>query len=117
MINPLQRIVPRLRRVFASSGSGTTPGGLKPQRDRFMKYLKGSGLEIGALHNPMPIDRNQASVRYVDVMSLEEQRRHYPELANYPLVTPDIVSAADALPMVDAGSQDFIIANHLLEHV
>lgn len=82
-----------------------------------MKYLKGSGLEIGALHNPMPIDRNQASVRYVDVMSLEEQRRHYPELANYPLVTPDIVSAADALPMVDAGSQDFIIANHLLEHV
>jgi len=110
MSNPLREIVPRLRRVF-------TQGGLKPSRDRFMKYLTGSGLEIGALHNPMPIDRSQASVRYVDVMSLDDQRRHYPELAGYTLVKPDIVAEADALPMLGAASQDFIIANHLLEHV
>jgi len=117
MSNPLRKIVPRLRRVFTTSGSEATPGGLKPSRDRFMKYLKGSGLEIGALHNPMPLDRSQASVRYADVMSLEEQRRHYPELAHYPLVKPDIVAEADALPMLLDGSLDFIIANHLLEHV
>jgi SAM-dependent methyltransferase len=117
MSNPLRQIVPRLKRVFATPGSGATAVGLKPSRDRFMKYLKGAGLEIGALHNPMPVDRNQASVRYVDVMSLEEQRRHYPELAGYPLVKPEIVSDADALPMLRDGSQDFIIANHLLEHV
>jgi len=117
MSNPLRKIVPRLRRVFAASGSEATPGRLKPSRDRFMKYLTGSGLEIGALHNPMPLDRSRASVRYADVMSLDEQRRHYPELARYTLVTPDIVAEADALPMLPAGSQDFIIANHLLEHV
>ena len=114
----LRQIVPRLRRVFATSISATpAPVGLKPSRDRFMKYLKGAGLEIGALHNPMPVDRGRATVCYVDVMSLEEQRRHYPELADYPLVRPDIVAQADALPMLGAGSQDFIIANHLLEHV
>jgi SAM-dependent methyltransferase len=117
MRNPLRQIVPRLKRVFVTPSSGATAVGLKPSRDQFMKYLRGAGLEIGALHNPMPIDRQRAKVCYVDVMSLEEQRRHYPELGDYPLVRPDIVAEADRMPMLGAGSQDFIIANHLLEHV
>ena len=61
---------------------------LKPARRRLEKNLRGHGLEIGALHNPMPIGAERATVRYVDVMSLEEQRRHYPELAGYSLVSP-----------------------------
>jgi ubiquinone/menaquinone biosynthesis C-methylase UbiE len=65
---------------------------------------------------PVAVDGG-TTVRYVDVMSLEEQRRHYPELADHALVQPDIVAEAHALPMVGDGTQDFVIANHLLEHV
>ena len=117
----LQHVVPRLRRMFSAFGSSPAPDAattdLKPARRRLEKYVSGHGIEIGALHNPMPIDANRATVRYVDVMSLEEQRRHYPELAGYTLVAPDIVAAADELPMLPDGSQDFVIANHLLEHL
>jgi ubiquinone/menaquinone biosynthesis C-methylase UbiE len=79
-------------------------------------YLEGTGIESGALHNPMPVDRRRAMVRYVDRLPLEEQRRHYPSLPTT-LVVPDIIGDADRLtPLADA-SQDFVIANHLLEHL
>jgi SAM-dependent methyltransferase len=112
-------MIPRLRHmlsIFRSSHQAKS-GGLKPARERLQKYLKGTGIEIGALHNPMPVNHDRATVRYVDRMSLEEQRRHYPELAGYELVRPDIIAEADALDMVADKSQDFIIANHLLEHL
>lgn len=91
--------------------------GLKPYRLRLQKYLEGSGIEIGALHNRMPVDRQRATVRYVDRLSLADQRRHYPELAAFEMLEPDIVAEADRLPMLADGSQDFVIANHLLEHL
>jgi predicted SAM-dependent methyltransferase len=79
--------------------------------------LEGTGIEIGALHNPMPVDRRRATVRYVDRLPLEEQRRHYPELADHTLVAPDIIADADRLTSLADASQDFVIANHLLEHL
>jgi SAM-dependent methyltransferase len=115
---PLQHVIPRFRVLLHRLRSPISDsGGLKPARRRLQKHLTGSGIEIGALHNPMPVNRQRATVRYVDVMTLEEQRRHYPELAAYPLVRPDIVAAADDLPMLANASQDFVIANHLLEHL
>jgi SAM-dependent methyltransferase len=77
----------------------------------------GQGIEIGPLHNPMPVDARRASVQYVDRLSLEEQRRHYPELDAYALVNPDMVAEADQLHALPDGSQDFVIANHVLEHL
>ncbi len=44
------------------------------------RYLHGSGLEIGALHNPLPLPPD-ATVRYVDRMDCAGLCRHYPELA------------------------------------
>src|SRR5262249_45425936 len=118
MIRSLQKVVPPLRRMLSAfrvvEPSGT---GLKPARRRLQKYLNGSGIEIGALHNPMDVDPKRATVRYVDRMPLDEQRRHYPELGGYTLVHPNIIASADALPMLADGSQDFVIANHLLEHL
>jgi hypothetical protein len=42
-------------------------------------YLRGEGLEVGALHLPLKLPA-EARARYVDRMTVEELRRHYPEL-------------------------------------
>jgi predicted SAM-dependent methyltransferase len=78
-------------------------------------YLRGSGLEIGALHNPLPVPAH-ARVRYVDRMSRDDLRTHYPDLAALPLVNVDVVDDGERLATVPDGSQDFVVANHFLEH-
>lgn len=77
------------------------------------QYLRGDGIEIGALHNPLP---TFARVRYVDRLSRKDLRRHYPELAAFPVVDPDIVDDGERLTKIADGSLDFIIANHFIEH-
>jgi predicted SAM-dependent methyltransferase len=79
------------------------------------QYLSGSGLEIGALHHPLPVP---ASVRvsYVDRMGEAELRGHYPELQEQHFVPIDIVDNGETLSQVNDASQDFVIANHFLEH-
>ena len=77
------------------------------------RYLHGDGIEIGALHNPL---RTKARVKYVDRLSRADLRRHYPELAVLPVVDPDIVDDGEKLLKIADGSQDFIIANHFIEH-
>ena len=79
------------------------------------RYLKGSGLEIGALHKPQAVSGG-TRVQYVDRLDLSGLRAHYPELSHLKLVDVDIVDDGETLATVAAGSQDFIIANHCLEH-
>ena len=43
-------------------------------------------------------------------------RREYPELADWDLTEVDIVDDGEKLAKIPAESQDFIIANHFLEH-
>lgn len=78
-------------------------------------YLFGTGIEIGALHQPLAVPPH-AHVRYVDRMTTPELRREYPELAEWDLTDVDIVADGEKLEAVAAESQDFIIANHFLEH-
>lgn len=78
-------------------------------------YLRGEGIEVGALHKPLPIPTCDR-VRYVDRMSVAELRRQYPELAGKPLVEPDIIDDGEALTRLPEESQDFVVANHMLEH-
>jgi predicted SAM-dependent methyltransferase len=78
-------------------------------------YLQGDGLEIGALHNPLIVS-GKAHVRYVDRMTVEELRRQYPELSTLPLTKVDIIDDGERLSTVPAESQEFVIANHFLEH-
>ncbi|GAC1326666.1 MAG: hypothetical protein NVSMB22_17730 [Chloroflexota bacterium] len=80
------------------------------------RFLVGDGIEIGALHNPLPVS-SAAHVRYVDRLSLADLRRHYPELADAPVVDPSIIATADDLSPVSSGSQQFVICNHVLEHM
>jgi hypothetical protein len=41
--------------------------------------LRGSGIEIGALHNPIPVSPSM-NVSYVDRLTNEGLREHYPEI-------------------------------------
>lgn len=79
------------------------------------KYLRGDGIEVGALHNPLPTPQS-ARVRFVDRMSVADLRRQYPNLESLPLVPVDIVSDGETLSSVSDASQDFVIGNHFLEH-
>lgn len=89
-------------------------------RDRFsQEFINGAGLEIGALYNPVFV-RPGVTVRYVDwepTESLRDQVRLMPHHQDAPIVNVDIVDNGDTLATVAEQSQDFIIANHFLEHV
>jgi SAM-dependent methyltransferase len=86
------------------------------KRRRLSAWLRGDGIEIGALNMPLGIHRT-AHVRYVDRLTVEEQRRQYPELADQNLAPVDVIGSAEDLSAFDDSSLDFVIANHLLEHL
>lgn len=77
--------------------------------------LSGQGIEVGGLHNPLRVPRG-VRVCYVDRMSVPDLRRHYPELSGRTLTRVDIVDNGETLTTVPDASQDFVIANHFLEH-
>jgi predicted SAM-dependent methyltransferase len=77
--------------------------------------LSGNGIEIGGLHNPLRVPSG-VRVRYVDRMSVEDLRTQYPELAVKVLTRVDIVDDGEKLLTLPDASEDFIIANHFLEH-
>lgn len=78
-------------------------------------YLKGRGIEIGALHNPLPLPR-QAQVTYVDRMNVADLKKHYAEFRNLTLAPVAILSNGETLNGISDQSQDFVIGNHLIEH-
>jgi Methyltransferase domain len=78
-------------------------------------FLSGKGIEVGALQDPLPTPPG-ATVKYVDRFSKEDLVKQYPELAGAPLVDVDIVDNGEELFSLSSGSQDFVVANHFLEH-
>lgn len=77
-------------------------------------YLHGEGIEIGALSSPLLVQRNVV-VNYIDRFSNEVLLRHFPNIANH-LVHVDIIDDGEKLELVATESNDFVIANHFLEH-
>ncbi len=89
---------------------------LFPTRNRLArKYLSGSGIEIGALHLPLMVP-DRATVRYVDRAPSDQLRKIYPELDIFRLAPVDIIDNGEELKFIAPASQDFIVANHFLEH-
>ena len=86
------------------------------KRKRLSAWLQGDGIEIGALHVALRLHRN-ARARYVDRLTVDDQRRQYPELADADLAPVDVIGNAEDLTAFDDASLDFVIANHLLEHL
>jgi SAM-dependent methyltransferase len=79
-------------------------------------WLKGDGIEIGALYRPLIVPA-RARVRYVDHLDERGLREHYPELAHQRFAPVDIIGTAEDLSNISSDSLDFIIANHLFEHL
>src|SRR6476469_2809969 len=103
-----------LKRTFEDVTNIVRGGGEYPQRLRMRSYCRGSGIEVGALHHPLPVPH--AKVTYVDRLPVETLRSHYPELAHEPLAPISVLATAEDLSPIRTDSQDFVIANHLLEH-
>lgn len=80
-----------------------------------IRFIRGRGIEIGGLHNPLWLPP-WAHVTYVDRLTEAELRRHYPELSALPLVKVDLIDDGEKLAKFEPSTQDFIIANHFLEH-
>jgi SAM-dependent methyltransferase len=78
-------------------------------------FLFGEGIEIGPLHQPLAVPPH-VQVRYLDRKRVEDLRSEYPELADWDLTEVDIVDDGESLATIAEGSQDFIVANHFLEH-
>ncbi len=86
------------------------------RRERLARWcLKGDGLEIGALHRPLRLPRN-ARAKYVDRIARQESIRKFPELDASEIVAVDYVDDGFVLSSIPASSQNFVIANHVLEH-
>lgn len=110
---------------MSTTGSGTdqdtarqadpAPVFFDARREFAEHFLAGDGLEIGALHLPLATPPG-ARVRYVDRMSVERLRAEYPELAEWDLTEVDVIDDGELLANVPEESQDFIVANHFLEH-
>jgi SAM-dependent methyltransferase len=79
-------------------------------------FLTGNGIEIGALHSPLELPIH-TRVQYVDRLTVEQLRIHYPELSARPLVEPSIIDDGEKLSSIDDGSQDFVISSHVIEHM
>ena len=93
------------------------PAGVIPLRKAFSGYLRGSGIEIGALHHPLPLKGLPVTqIRYVDRLPLARLRKHYPELSHRKFTRVDVIDDGECLSSFEACSLDFIIANHFLEH-
>jgi SAM-dependent methyltransferase len=75
-----------------------------------LKYIQGEGCEIGGLHNPLPVQPG-VQVTYVD--RLPEGQAH-PDQVN--VHKNLVIDDAEFLHHFEDGTQDFLIANHVLEH-
>lgn len=103
------------RKLIARIFFGALFGYTRKRKKIAHKWLVGDGIEIGALHNPLPTN-HETNVTYVDRMNNEELRRHYSNLPYSSLVPIDIVEDGELLNSINDLSQDFVIANHILEH-
>jgi predicted SAM-dependent methyltransferase len=112
-------VIPKLakslrKRVNRLLGAPVKPEDLLRRKMIARAYLRGHGLEIGALHNPLKLPRH-VRASYVDRVSHVDLAKEHPELRSK-LVAVDIVDDGEALRNVPDVSQDFVIANHFVEH-
>jgi len=86
-----------------------------------LDHLVGKGIELGALNNPLPVDSEKATVEFADRLPKKEALRLFPELESIAdsIVDPDVIMDLDTddLEAIQQRDYDFVIANHVIEHV
>lgn len=120
----LNRVWPTLRKCLV--GCGLSEPLLKigylgldeTRRHLSLRYLKSAGallgLEIGAMHRPLPLPAG-ARARDIDKYTRHALQEMSSEVITS-IVTPDIITDGFDLGCIAPSSQDFLIANHVLEH-
>lgn len=80
--------------------------------------LSGNGLEIGALNEPAEVPRD-AKVQYFDAVDEKEAAALFPELPRGKFVKVNFIGDLDfdGLGQFRDGAFDFVVINHVLEHV
>jgi SAM-dependent methyltransferase len=108
----------RLRDLVLRPGAGDR---FVVREDLARRYLTGKGIEIGAGFWPLRVPPG-VSVSYVDRLSREDLVRANRAVAVGANLDPgaippvDVVDDAERLEKVGDASQDFVVANHFLEH-
>jgi SAM-dependent methyltransferase len=82
------------------------------------KYLRGSGIELGAMASPTfcPLG---ATIKYVDHVPRSHwlSDENYEEYCDQLIVDPHIIDDAQTLSEIEDDQFDFLIAFHVLEHL
>ena len=114
----LTTFVMRLKRLLVRVGIWPRDGFHHRHRKNAYSQLNGRGLEIGALHFPASVPAN-CTVEYCDANSREESERIFPELDTTLLVDVDYIVNLDEdrLSAKVRPPYDFVIMNHVIEHV
>jgi len=89
------------------------------ERKQATRYVRGKGIEIGASHMPIEVDKSCCNVTYVDRLSEKEIDESFPELREATLVPVDVRCdvVTEGLAPFEDQTLDFVIASHLLEHL
>lgn len=91
------------------------PGPPKGKREILADaYISGSGVEFGALHFPLAVPPG-TKVRYADMHADPALHAAFPDVEDIRPV--DFVTDLELMAGIPEASQDFVIANHVLEHV
>jgi SAM-dependent methyltransferase len=90
------------------------PSHLALREELARQYIRGDGIEVGALNAPLRLP-DYAKVRYVDYQAGNVLQAAYSYLGE--VQQPEIISDMESLLGLDDASLDFLIANHVLEHV
>ncbi|WP_169743630.1 glycosyltransferase [Methanolacinia paynteri] len=80
------------------------------------KYIRGEGIEVGPLHQPLPVPPNVV-MHYVDRLDYDALLEQYPEISKEEIIRPDIIDDAYSLKTIKDESYDFCICNHVFEHM
>jgi predicted SAM-dependent methyltransferase len=77
-------------------------------------YLRGEGLEIGAMNLPLHLKKG-TRIKYLDRCSKVESEKIFPDFGGK-LVDVDIIGDGETLDNIPDDAFDFIIGNHFIEH-
>jgi SAM-dependent methyltransferase len=89
--------------------------GIFPVRAQLARaYVNGSGIEVGAMNAPLVV-ADGVVVRYADIAGVPALQTSYNRV--HSIQEPDIISDLESMTGIADASQDFVIANHVLEHV
>lgn len=114
----LTATVMRMKRLLVRAGFWPRDGFHHRHRKNAYSRLSGRGLEIGALHFPASVPAN-CTVEYCDANSRKESEKIFPELDSTLLVEVDYIVNLDEdrLSAKVRPPYDFVIMNHVVEHV